>query len=397
METCVESSVSSERCDVLLVAEDGRSGGIGRYCVDLARAMRGRASIACLCPQKCSRETWCWLADQCRVRDLRLIPIPMPPKAWVEGFHGLLAAWEATGCPIVHVNGRRANLIAGLARVRCTDFSFVTTVHGVLGLHAGRNVIYRVIDLAAGQVASSVIAVSADTGRRLAAARVPSRKLCVITNGLAVEDLIKLADRASARLSTSQSARSVRVGFLGRLSQEKGIDEFIRLAGIISAYGAGTNFLVAGDVSADHGFGERSLEPIAESRLKYLGEISDPSRVLGDVDILVIPSRNEGLPYVLLEGMAAGCAIVAYGVGGIPEVVVDRSLGYLVRPRDFGGLVTAVSRLVAQPSAARAMGAKASEHVRKRYSLDSRLPELIRAYERCNYERARRVMEVVRS
>jgi hypothetical protein len=64
----------------------------------------------------------------------------------------------------------------------------------------------------------------------------------------------------------------------------------------------------------------------------------------------------------------ASCAVVAFGVGGIPEAVGDPSLGILVRPRDTDGLVTAPSRLCDASAVA------ASERVRDHHALGSRLP-----------------------
>jgi glycosyltransferase involved in cell wall biosynthesis len=391
---CVEGSGWRAKPDILLVADNGHSGGIGRYCVDLAQALGGSASVGCLCPEVCSGDRRCWLAGQCAARDLRLISIAMPTRAWREGFEGLTAVWKAQGRPIVHVNGRRGNFIATLAKSLFSGFTFVTTVHGVLGLHARRNAAYRLVDLGASRAANAVVAVSADTRRRLVAAGVPSGKTLTISNGLALGDMDSLTALADSRALTCRSATNLRVGFLGRLSPEKGIDEFVRLASILSAEGSAATFTVAGDGPALAAFVGQSAALVANGRLDYLGDISDPSAFLGNVDILVMPSHNEGLPYVLLEAMAAGCAVVAYGVGGIPEVVTDSCLGILVRPLDTEGLMTAVSDLVAQPALARSIGARASEHVRERYLLSQRLPLLRRAYDRCGGDPARGVSRV---
>ncbi len=373
--------------DVLLVAENGGPGGIGRYCVDLAQAMGGHAAIACLCPEQCSEESHCWLAHQCRVRDVRLVSIRMGTKAWMQGLRGLSTLWKAEGRPIVHVNGRRGNFIATLARHSLADFAFVTTVHGVLGLHARRNAAYRMVDLGASRAANAVIAVSADTRRRLVAGGVPLRQIMLITNGLALDDLNSLTAVAEARVSKSQSADGFRIGFVGRLSREKGIDDFAEMARVVSEESTTATFVVAGDGPLRAEFIERSRALITGGRLDYLGAVCDLAPVLSDLDVLVMPSRNEGLPYALLEGMAAGCAVVAFGVGGVPEVVADDSLGCLVRPHDFGGLVDAVSCLIAQPTTTRAIGARASAYIREHFSLSQRLPELMKAYERCDPER----------
>jgi glycosyltransferase involved in cell wall biosynthesis len=113
---------------------------------------------------------------------------------------------------------------------------------------------------------------------------------------------------------------------------------------------------------------------------KYVGETRSPDEILREVDVLVMPSHNEGLPYVLLEGMAAGCAVSAYGVGGIPEVISDDSLGMLARPGDVDGLYRGVLQLSQQPGLAVAMGARASKHVGDHFRLEERLPALLSAY-----------------
>ena len=388
---CVEGCASVLKPDVLLVAENGHSGGIGRYCVDLARALGDRASVVCLCPETCPGAPHCWLADQCEARGVGLIPIAMPARAWRKGFRELEAVWKTEGRPIVHVNGRRGNFLAVLGKSRFPGFTFVTTVHGVLGLHARRNAAYRVVDFAASQAANAVIAVSADTRRRLAAAGVPSKKTLTISNGLSSDDMGLLTTIANDRARIAQTARPVRIGFLGRLSPEKGIDEFLLLARRLSAHVGGQYFRVAGSGPSLLRFTEESAQLVAEGLLEYVGDTSDPAGFLGDIDILVMPSHNEGLPYVLLEALAAGCAVVAYGVGGIPEVITDASLGTLVRPRDFDALLTAVSDLVANPALRTSIGRSASHMVRERYALARRLPLLSKAYETCDPERAGRV------
>ena len=113
----------------------------------------------------------------------------------------------------------------------------------------------------------------------------------------------------------------------------------------------------------------------------YLGEIQAVERVLAEVDLLIMPSRNEGMPFALLEAMAAGCGVAGYGVGGIPEVgTSDRSLGSLSRPGDLEGLLRSVLDFVQRPELATVMGVRASEHVRSQFRLEERLPLIASAH-----------------
>ncbi|MBN1458135.1 MAG: glycosyltransferase family 4 protein [Armatimonadetes bacterium] len=372
-----------ENPKVLLVAEGNSSGGVGRYCVDLAGALGNDAALACLCPQICDRSEGCWLERQCKENGLVLQCIFMAPKGWRDGLRGLRRLWEQMGRPLLHVNGRRGNLLALALKATVSQASYVTTVHGVLGLHDKRNALYRLVDVAGCHGADGVIAVSTDTKRRLIRQGVARHSVFHVPNGLADRDLERLGGLARSRMSSPRGRAFLRIGYYGRMSPEKGALDLAELA--LEVYGAEprARFVVAGS-------GPSLQELLGESRalledgiLTYVGEVENAADFLSQVDVIILPSRNEGLPYVLLEGMAAGCAVVAYGVGGIPEVVTHSQLGVLVRPGDVSAFAAALIGLARAPERAREVGARASVHVHERFRLESRLSLLNEIYAMC--------------
>jgi glycosyltransferase involved in cell wall biosynthesis len=86
----------------------------------------------------------------------------------------------------------------------------------------------------------------------------------------------------------------------------------------------------------------------------FLGFRPDGPALIGELDLLVIPSLTEGTPLILLEGAAAGVPVVASNVGGIPEQVSDGIEGLLVPPGDDRALANACQRILAD----RALGAR---------------------------------------
>jgi glycosyltransferase involved in cell wall biosynthesis len=84
-----------------------------------------------------------------------------------------------------------------------------------------------------------------------------------------------------------------------------------------------------------------------------------------------MPSLWESLPYALLEAMAAGNAIVATEVGGIPEAITHGQQGLLVPPGDSAALAGAIIRLLEDAGERKTLGAEARRRVRTRYRLDS--------------------------
>ncbi|MFT4084119.1 MAG: glycosyltransferase [Nocardioides sp.] len=104
-------------------------------------------------------------------------------------------------------------------------------------------------------------------------------------------------------------------------------------------------------------------------RVSLLGLRDDVPGLLRDADALVLCSRYEGLPNVVLEAMALGRPVVATRVGGCPELVTPQT-GLLVDPGDPAGLAEAMTRLARMSAAQRArLGARAREHARAGYSL----------------------------
>lgn len=366
---------------VLLIAENGDSGGIGRYCVDLAGVLGERARVVCLCPAPCRGAGGCWLAGQCATRGVHLLNVAMPVRDWRSGLSGLVDLWKRTGRPLIHVNGRRGNSVALAARLTVRGFRYVTTAHGVpLRLHSRRHAVYRLVDLAASRTARAVIAVSADTRQRIVRAGSPPARTYVVPNGLAEVDMNALRGAAERKWGEHPNGSPLRLGFLGRLSPEKGTRELLEVSQKLDASNVSTTLTIAGDGPDRDWLVARSRKMIDSGFMTFVGVARESARFLRDVDVLIMPSHNEGMPYVLLEGMAAGCAVVAFGVGGIPEVVSDPSLGVLVHPGDTEALVFALQRLCDAPATAASIGRTASEHIRHHYALETRLPVVLRAY-----------------
>jgi glycosyltransferase involved in cell wall biosynthesis len=369
--------------EVLIVAEDGDAGGIGRYCVDLAALLGARAHVVCLCPTACEARRAGSPANA-RPMTWQLVRVPMPARGWRSWVvTGLIRALEIQ--PTTHDPRQRPARqlrVVGGSLVSMPGFRYVTTAHGVLGLHARRNVLYRVVDLAASRGATRVIAVSADTRRRLVRAGSPGGRTVVILNGLGEAELRAYGSVAERR--TQRPAQGpLRVGFLGRLSPEKGTRELLEVARSLLAEDTSSTARDRGRRSGPGVAGERRAGTDGD-RAAFPGEgaIRDVAGFLASVDVLVMPSHNEGLPYVLLEAMAAGCGVVAFRVGGIPEVVADESMGVLVEPGDVRALVRAVVELAADPARVRSLGQAAAAHVQARFALRDRLPDLARAYGR---------------
>jgi glycosyltransferase involved in cell wall biosynthesis len=145
------------------------------------------------------------------------------------------------------------------------------------------------------------------------------RRVAVIPNARSREDFrpISASERAEAgRELFGNSDRTV--AMVGALTEEKRADLGIRIVAELP----GTNLLVAGD-----GPMRRSLETlaadIAPGRVRFLGSVPDVRRAYAAADVLVVPSRTEGMPGVVIEALMCGVGVVASRVGAVESIHPD--------------------------------------------------------------------------
>ena len=106
-------------------------------------------------------------------------------------------------------------------------------------------------------------------------------------------------------------------------------------------------------------------------RFVLAGWRDDPTRALVDADLVVLPSRAEGLPLSICEAMLAGRAVIATDVGSVREVVEDGVTGLIVRPDDAAGLTAAIRALLEDPERRRAMGAAGRARAEAAFTVDA--------------------------
>lgn len=151
----------------------------------------------------------------------------------------------------------------------------------------------------------------------------------------------------------------LRIGIVGRIEPQKGQLVFAEAARQLTAERADCEFVVCGSPGPSAGSYVESLkEAAAGLPFRFIDWQQNVDSLLDSLDLLVVPSSNEGLPRVILEAFSAGLPVVAFPVGGVPEVICDCKTGYLVRDRTSAGLAKCLRRVIADPNLA-AVGSNA--------------------------------------
>jgi glycosyltransferase involved in cell wall biosynthesis len=199
---------------------------------------------------------------------------------------------------------------------------------------------------------------------------------------VALPNAIDFAPYARLARGPARESAPLRLVYIGRLAREKGLIETLQGLKLAHAQGAQAQLAIAGS-----GPDERRLRSLVQEMqlngdVAFVGPVfgDAKARLLASADVLVLASHAEGLPYALLEGMAAGDAVIATRVGAIPDVVVDGVHGLFVPPHN----PLAIGRAIARLAADRGLLARMSEACRRRiagsYSLERLAGDFRRLY-----------------
>jgi glycosyltransferase involved in cell wall biosynthesis len=132
------------------------------------------------------------------------------------------------------------------------------------------------------------------------------------------------------------------IGFVGRLVPRKGAMELVKAAPAIRAARPDVRVVIMGDDPYEDEDAAYARAVRASSKVDHVGRVAEAAGVLGQLDVLVLPSTQEPFGTVVAEAMAAGTPVVATHVDGLPELVEDGVTGRLVEPGDTAALAVAV-------------------------------------------------------
>jgi glycosyltransferase involved in cell wall biosynthesis len=234
--------------------------------------------------------------------------------------------------------------------------------------------------------ARAIVAVSPrDRMRMIELERIPAEKVIFIPNG--IPDW-PAGDGARARRELGIAASEQVVGTVCGLRPEKELGTAVRALGALAQQRPDVRFLVVGD-GPERGHLGRLAEELGVRTLftghRPNGEVPD---LVAAMDVVVLPSRFEGMPLAMLEWMAAGKAIVASRVGGIPSIVEHGQEALLVPPRDHLAFAHEIGRLLDDPSERARLGKAARRRQQAEFRFEQALDRLEAVYERLYREAA---------
>jgi glycosyltransferase involved in cell wall biosynthesis len=284
--------------------------------------------------------------DALESEGVETVRIAIPTRAYSRERAAIRGICAELAPDVVHTHGYRSDVVDG-GVARAAGVPIVSTVHGFTG-GGMRNRIYEWIQERAFRDFDAVVAVSQPIVERLERRGVSRARIHLIPN--AFDGAASVAERATARERLGLPKDEFTIGWVGRLSAEKGPDVFVEAIPLLSQPLPAA--AVVGGGPDEPALRERAAQHGVSDRLRWLGVVPGAGALVGAFDMLVLSSRTEGIPIVLLEAAAAEVPIVAASVGGVPSMFPDGEV-LLVPPDDPAALAAAIDAVRSDPGAAR--------------------------------------------
>jgi glycosyltransferase involved in cell wall biosynthesis len=283
----------------------------------------------------------------------------------------------AAGADVLHGHGAKGGAYARLATVPGIR---VYTPHGG-SLHydwnspagffylASERLLVRRTDLFLFESAYGRDVFEAKIGKAPALAR-------VVHNGIAPEEFAPVASSPDA----------TDLLFVGELRRLKGVDVLVEALAILAREGRKMSATIVGEGPDRSAFESQAATAGLSQSIRFVGAM--PARsAFARGKLLVVPSRAESLPYIVLEGAAAGVPMLATRVGGMAEIFGPDACA-LMPPGDPGALACTLAQTLGDPGGAASLAQRLRERVRASFSVEAMMRAVLAAYREALARRA---------
>lgn len=270
------------------------------------------------------------------------------------------------GAQLVYANNTHSTSRIGFAASRLASIPFVTHVRGMAWNHSWMRMGYL-------RFADGVVAVSeacGDSVRRFAG----PGKVVTVYNGIPPERVTAPVGEGAARVRQELGADAETVVIVSvshvmpRKGQHLALDAFSRLAGA----GRRCAYVMVGRTDRDpdyvHTLNARISQEGWDDRVRILGFRRDVMDILDAADVFLHTAVADPHPRSVIEAMARGLPVVAFGVDGVAETVVHEETGFLAEREDVTGLVQGLEALVSDPELRNRLGAAGRQRIKDRFT-----------------------------
>lgn len=290
---------------------------------------------------------------------------------------------------IVHTHSSKTGVLGRLAARAARVPMIVHTVHGFAFPSESRKVVktvFKLLERLSAKVTDTMVVLNdtdAETARDMLG--VPDSRLALLPNGVDIDTYAPADPEKRQELRRSSlgidSVDDVVIGMVGRLWLQKNPQCFLRAAIQVAGQRSNVSFYMIGDGEFRAEL-EATINASGHSgRIHILGWRSDVPELLKALDLMVLPSRWEGMPLAILEAMSSAVPVVASDIPGNHHLVRDGRDGRLFPLDDSQALAAALIDLIDDPAKRVRFSAQARAKVLAEYTLSGRMDKITAIYQ----------------
>jgi len=285
-----------------------------------------------------------------------------PREDW-KTYRKLVAMLREMKPDIVHTHSSKAGIIGRWAAHKAGVKGIVHTIHGLAftaSTSAVVNGVYKWLERRTAPISAKIVCV-ADSMRDQSLAANIGRfdQYVTVYSGMETNQFVNPPlDRATVRRELGLADEHIAIGTIARLFDLKGHDDLLDIAPRLCERYPNLRWLWIGDGTLRPRFEARIKEMNLKDRFIFTGMVPPTSipQLAGAMDILVHPSRREGLARALPQGQLAGKPVITYDIDGAKEGVLDGVSGFVLPPFDKNLLAQKIALLLEDPAQRQSMG-----------------------------------------
>ncbi len=328
------------------------------------------------------------------IDDMRRAILPL--KDW-RTYRALIRRLRELRPDVVHTHSSKAGIIGRRAAARAGVPAIIHTIHGLsftASSSALVNWVYRRLEAQVAPLSTRIVCVADAMARQSLKVGIGHPEQYVtVYSGMETEPFLNPpVPRQEVRRRLGLEEEHIAVGTIARLFHMKGHDDLLAAAPDLCREFPELRFLWIGDGLLRGDF-ERRIAQMGLTDRFILTGLVPPSRIpelANAMDILVHPSRREGLARALAQGALAGRPVITYDVDGNREGLIDGQTGILIPAFDQARLKEAILRLLRDADLRRRMGEAGRQFALARFGADVMVKALERVYAEATADAGRR-------
>lgn len=382
-----QSTAPISVCHIL----EATAGGTRQYLMDVclglpAEEFRQTAVVSTL-----RDETFKSDIGRLRAAGVEVVTVQMVREvSWREDLRALGELQDFLGAApfdIIHAHSSKAGMLGRIAAWRTRNpAARIYSPHAfafMMDVSISRRKAYLLAERMAGKLTDLLIC-TCDSEREIAVRNriVPPGRAAVVRTGVDLRRFHPHPEAHRIRPELGIPDRHRLVGAVGALVEQKGHDLLVDAAALVLRDMPHTTFVIAGEGPLRQQLEARSAELGLGRRMRFLGHREDIPQLLGALDLFVMPSRWEGMPYALVEAMAVGVPVVGTAIPGLTDLIEPPRTGWLAEPGDAASLARTIGQALREEGASARMAEAAREMVVREHSRERMLETLAGIYRR---------------